>query len=290
MIYHNRIVKPVFEFLLWDNCSNNCKFCYQKLHYNKFTFEQRKQSVQLVKQFINSDDFINNSHVLLVGGELFDDIANYNLLVDMAVFISDKMLNHCIDLLYINTNLIYSDLQMLYEFLNVFQENGLIQNIKFTSSYDIYGRYENNASNMLFLQNLQHVKQQFKYLNIVVNSILTKQMCEAILNNTFSVRKFCNTYNVKINTIPYINFNNELLASRHVIFNTLSHINKENPGFLESYIYDMDIKQEKRLYVYKNNTLNYESSALNTCGHSINFAKYSLDNTCFVCDLKRLFL
>ena len=24
------IIKPIYEFLVWDNCSNNCQFCHQR--------------------------------------------------------------------------------------------------------------------------------------------------------------------------------------------------------------------------------------------------------------------
>ena len=180
-----------------------------------------------------------------------------------------------------------SFLKYCFKWKNVF----LFTKIKFTTSYDIYGRYETDEKEKQFISNLKSIKSTFNDLNIVVNSILTKQLCESILNKKFSIKDFCNLFSVKINTVPYINFNDELLADRYTIFKTLLYINNEIPGFLESYIYDMDIKQEKRLYVYKgNNTLNYESSALNACGHSINFTKYSKKETCFVCDLKRMFL
>lgn len=290
MEYVLRNVKPVFEFLLWDNCKNNCKFCYQKLHYNKFDFIHRQESIQLVKSFIESNSFISNSHILLVGGELFDNINNLNIISDLIIFIANKMKNNIIDLLYVNTNLLYDNLSILNKFLTVLDSYALLPRVKFTTSYDVYGRYETVESEKLFFKNLKYIKNKFNNLNIVVNSILTKQFCESILTNKFSIKTFCTNFSVKVNTIPYINFNDELLADRLLIFKTLSYINNENPGFLESYIYDMDIKQEKRLYVYKNNSLNYESSILNTCGHSINFKKYSLNDTCFVCDLKKMFL
>jgi hypothetical protein len=191
---------------------------------------------------------------------------------------------------YVNTNLLYEDLTILNTFLDIFNRNNVISRLKFTTSYDIYGRYENPKKEQLFFRNLMRIKEKYNELNIVVNSILTKQFCESILTKTFSIKNFCSKFSVNINTIPYINFNNDLLADKYTIFKTLSHINIENPGFIDSYIYDMDIKQEKRLYVYKNNSLQYESSAINECGHSVNFKKYSVDNTCFVCDLKRLFL
>ena len=67
--------KNIYEFLLWANCGNNCKFCWQK-HLNqkdKFLNEQQKlDSLRAVKRFLSSNEYENGNHVLLVGGELFD--------------------------------------------------------------------------------------------------------------------------------------------------------------------------------------------------------------------------
>jgi L-lysine 2,3-aminomutase len=35
--------KPIYEFLLWDNCNNNCKFCFQRELPRLFGLKQREQ-------------------------------------------------------------------------------------------------------------------------------------------------------------------------------------------------------------------------------------------------------
>ena len=52
-----QVIKPIYEFILWDNCLNNCKFCWQKQQNTFSTDEMRKKSVDLVIDFINSDNF-----------------------------------------------------------------------------------------------------------------------------------------------------------------------------------------------------------------------------------------
>ena len=65
-------IKPITEFLLWDNCNNNCKFCFQRKNPRLFSLDGQKQILDNVLSFLNSDDYIKGSHVLVVGGELFD--------------------------------------------------------------------------------------------------------------------------------------------------------------------------------------------------------------------------
>lgn len=64
-------IKPIYEFLIWENCNNKCKFCPQRD--NAYISSQYQQICALedVIKFIQSNDFIEGSHVLLVGGEIF---------------------------------------------------------------------------------------------------------------------------------------------------------------------------------------------------------------------------
>lgn len=284
------ICKPIYEFVLWDNCSNNCKFCYQKQHYKFLNLLHKKDSCKLVKQFLLSDKYINGNHILLVGGEIFDDQLIKNEFLDLCKVVIQKMNNQEIDLFYINTNLIYKNTDMLFDFLDLIEEHKLFNRLKFTTSYDISGRFSTKEHENIMISNLRNIKHRYNNINIVVNVILTKPCCEEILKNNFNIFDFQNKYDVKINLIPYIDFNSNLAASKTLIFKTLNKLNNDNSQFLFEFIREMDIKQPRKLYVYENNELKYSSCKLSTCGHSINFKKYNKDNHCFVCDLKTLFL
>lgn len=285
-------MKKIYEFLLWDNCNNNCKFCWQREQPRIFDKEKRKEILDEVINFINSDRFDKGSHILVCGGEVFDKPQDFSQLVEFFHKIVDFMERDVIELLYINTNLIYWDTKGL---MNLFQmlENShcdLLPRLRFTTSYDIAGRFKNKDSKDIMLANLKYISDRYPNVHTVVNTILTKPACEAILSNEFKLDKFMEQYNCWINLIPYIVLDEELTAERSFIFKTLSYVDKICPGYLNKYVPNMTIKQEKWLYMYKDNEFQFCSCELSPeCGHSINFKKYSKEGTCFCCDLEGVF-
>ena len=85
--------KPIFEMLVWDNCKNNCRFCFQRDNPRIFNAIQKAQICNKVIEFLDSDQFINGSHVLIVGGEIFDTPSDEILLNNFFNKII-KYLNH----------------------------------------------------------------------------------------------------------------------------------------------------------------------------------------------------
>lgn len=281
--------KPIYEFLVWDNCSNNCKFCFQRKNPRLFNHDERKIILNEVINFINSDKFIKNSHILICGGEIFDKPTDYDILIPFFKKICDLMINNIIDLLYINTNLIYKDLKPLTNFLNLIKEYKLFNRLKFTSSYDLEGRFRNKDDESIMLNNLLFVKKTFPDCNIVVNTILTKKVCNDILNDSYNIQNFMNTYQCWVNLIPYIVYNENIAATRGEIMSALRKVENQMNGYLKIYINNFDLPQDKLLYIYENNNFEFCSCDNSECGHSINFKRYSDKDSCFVCDLKEIF-
>lgn len=283
--------KPVYEFLLWENCKNNCIFCHQKNKYHPLQFQQQIRSIEKVKEFISSEKFISDSHILIVGGELFDSKPVFEYMKSLFDFIVDNMKSNKIDLFYINTNLIYKDLSCVYYLLDLIKANNMFDRLKFTSSYDYAGRFANNASEKLMLDNLTKIKKDYPECHIVVNTMLTNKSCELIINKDISILEFSQKYDVYVNLIPYIILGDSLTATRSQIFSALKVVDMEIPGYLDYYINNMDINQSKHLYSYDviNDCLKYVSCALGDCGHSINFKRYSAKGGCYICDLKKVF-
>ena len=199
------------------------------------------------------------------------------------------MLNDVIDILYINTNLIYKDLTGVIDFLTLIKDNKLLDRIRFTTSYDLAGRFRDKETELTMLNNLKTIRELFKDMGIVVNTILTKQVCEAIINKTFDITKFMKEYNCWVNLLPYIVLDKSLTPTRSQIIKTLKLVDQENEGYLNKYVPNMSITQEKWLYMYKNDEFQFCSCELAECGHSVNFKRYSDKGTCFCCDLKEIF-
>lgn len=279
--------KKIFEFLLWDNCNNNCKFCFQRKNPRLFNQNQRKNILDDTISFIKSDKFDKGSHILICGGEIFDKPTDFP---DLNVFfaqIDGFMADGTIDLLYLNTNLIYEDVSGLCFVLDMMKDK--LNRLKFTTSYDLYGRFNKKFDETLFFMNLKWLKEHFPKCNIVVNTILTKQTCEKIINKEFSIKKFMDEYDCWVNLIPYIVYDEKMSATRTQIFSALQIVENENRGYLQRYIPNICIEQEKDLFVYRDGDYHFCTCDLSDCGHSINFKRYSKENSCFCCDLKEMF-
>ena len=287
-------MKKIYEFLVWDNCNNNCQFCWQRETPRVYNNDQRGKILQETINFIKSDDkFEFGSHVLICGGEIFDKPQDFPALTEFFNTIKQFMIEGRIELLYINTNLIYRDqhgvLGMLHNLSMTPKDVDLMSRIRFTTSYDIAGRFHNESDRQLMLSNFKYIADKYPKIHKVVNTILTKPACEAILSGEFDVKHFMDTYNCWVNLVPYIVLDDKLTADRSMIFKTLQTVDDQCPGYLEKYVPNMAIKQEKWLYMYKDGNYQFCSCAIADCGHSINFNKYCKEGTCFCCDLESVF-
>lgn len=280
--------KSIYEFLVWDNCNNNCQFCWQRKNPRIFSKEIRIKSLESVINFIESDSFVHGSHVLIVGGEIFDKPTDMSFITNFYTSIVKFMIDGRVDLLYINTNLIYKDLTILTNVLDEISLNNLINRVRFTTSYDYYGRFKNESDRLLMLSNLSNIRKTYPDLSMVTNIILTKQMCNELFSESFSIKKYMNEYGCWVNLIPYIIYDKNLSANKNDVFRSLIKVDNENHGYLDRYIANLDLSQDKLLYKYENGNLKFCSCDYSSCGHSNNFKLYSTDNTCFICDLKEL--
>ena len=301
------VCKPIIEFLLWNDClaHGKCAFCWQQAKHecSKFLNDEEKiNSINCVSKFLDNNfaklpNGENNkhtgNHILLVGGEIFDiesDIVKKEL-IELIKKIIKMMCNNEIELLYINTNLLYKDLTLIDWFLSMIQTNGLFDRLRFTTSWDIAGRFETEEKKDLFDKNLKKIRADYPEAHIVVNSILTKQYCEKIIENPSFVKDFQDMYKVQVNTIPYIVLTDWLAPTKNQVMKALLSINSIIPNYVRDYVNNFSLPQPKLLYEYnsKDKDLIYCSSDIDECGHSENFKNYCTDSKkCYICDIKQL--
>lgn len=294
--------KNVYEFILWDNCNNHCSFCPQRENCKNLNVFQKQRALNKVLEFLNSDKYVKGSHILLVGGELFDNTDGLwelkqdsviSVWCDFIDAILNKMCNGDIDILYVNTNLLYDDYRLLNWLLVRLAQWNLFDRFKFTTSYDLEGRFHTKEREQLFLDNLKKFKEPdvvSKDMNIVVNTILTKKTCESILDGSFNPKAFCDEYKCDINLIPYIIYDEKLSVEPSIIFKTLIKADSLMPGYFKRYWHNLALDQDKLLYKYNPVTdeLDFRSSIKAECGHPVNFRRYAKNGHCFICDLIEL--
>ena len=288
------LVMPIYEFLLWDNCTNNCKFCFQRKSPRLFSIDFQKQILNNVLSFINSDKFQVGSHILLVGGEIFDD-SNRKFIIEFFDKICKMMTRNTIELCYLNTNLLYEDLNLLFLVLDVFKQNSLLDRLKFTTSYDLVGRFSTKSKEQLFISNLRTITSNYN-VKVVTNMILSNELCRKIIDQTFSLSRFQQENNTELNLIPYIILDESLATDKNNIMQALTTLKKKDYMIFKNFLFNINIKQPRKMFYFKDckdiidNKLTACECKLLECGHSENFKRYTVDKkSCFVCDINEVF-
>lgn len=296
---------PIYEFLLWNTCKNNCKFCHQKANKVKFPGkfpedEGKYKSIKLVEKYIKEENCKDGSDILMMGGELFDTKLSEKTeraFMQLIDTIFTRMHNRKTFLFYFNTNLIYEDMSLLYKVLDRFCKfDGFCKNghwkcfvpenrVYFTTSYDIAYRYRIEEDRHLVEHNLKELSKRYPHITKTANFILTDKGCEFLLNNPEFPREFQDEYGCRLNPIPYIILDSNMAASRKTVQQTLLALNYADPHFLKSYIRSMNADRERILLEYDGTKLINASSKNASCGHNENFRRvYKDDNRCFICD------
>ena len=282
-------MRTMQEFILWSNCTNNCAFCWQQKKKDLTAFLNEKEMLECITETsIRLDSINDGDDVLLVGGEI---LAPYFSSVNVALH---KLIDKCIEMLksdrirylYINTNLIYINRSNLTYLLDMVK--GIEDRLKFTTSFDVYGRFETGIEKNIFFDNLAYIRDNYPEINVVINSIITKQL----VASGFDFEKFKDEYKVRyINFIPYIPVVDDRCMDVEFkdIVKILVDFERKHKGYIKNYINDFDLNQNKVLYEYHKDTGYREcTSKYASCGHNENFKKV-LGDECYICKLKELF-
>lgn len=282
----------IIEFLLWDNCNNHCKFCFLKEHNPCPSFlnnKERIDSIDSVIDFIHTQ-WVDGDSILLCGGELFDTPLTIDLAThweNLTDTIIDGVKSGKISEIYINTNLIYDINLSLATFLLKLASNGVLEALHFTTSFDLYGRFKSTDDIFLFVNNIQHLKKMYPDLEIVVNVVMTKQLCDAVYSG-FDVKSLQEELHIFINLIPYIILTENMAPSKEQVMETIRIVDNQIPGYLNSMVQRFIADHPRKLYKFHNGRLEYMTANVADCGHSENFQRYTADGSCFICDLKKL--
>jgi hypothetical protein len=279
----------MYEYVLWSNCGNHCKFCWQKNKNDNTTFLTVEEKSSVLQALRNEVKKLPYCDLLIVGGEVFEfnSFQEYMILHELADFLFGLLISDKIRFLYLNTNLLYKRLEGVGAFLTkVATTPHLFNKIKFTTSFDIYGRFKNDNDKNLFLSNLDTLTYSFTNLHVIVNMILTKQFCVS----QFNLKEFCTRYRVGFHLIPYITLHEEMRPKLTDIIECFSFVENMYPGYAKENAMNYDLKQEKYLFEYnKVDGFTNQIAPFNSCGHNNNFTRVLKDNSCYICVMKDLY-
>lgn len=286
----------ITEYLAWNDCNNACKFCWQRLK-PKSNTEQRLQAIKLIKEdMVNLNIPYEDNQILFVGGELFfeQDNDTKEALYDLFECLFDLMYEKKISRAYINTNLLYNPEYLLFPVLDMAMSRNLLDRLNFTTSGDETDRFTGihaEEKRNLFYENLKRIKGLYSEMNILVNLILTKDFCNAVLSGNFNINEYEKKNNVIMNVIPYIKLkNDERTPTREQVLSAIMKLESQQKGYLKRAFDNHTTHPIRKLLHYENGSLVNVSCDLNPCGHAINFTRcYSDSDNCFACDLMKLY-
>lgn len=291
--------EPVYELLLWNSCNNNCRFCWQKARKEKYpdkfvSPEETLKPILLAQKFVHklAETEYEDFHVLFMGGELFDRVlpkASEEAFHDLAVTCTKYMKESRIHKVFFNSNLLYSNTDLLQSILSVFQISGLINRVQLTTSYDFEYRFAKPEYKIQVVKNMINMSKNFPNMARLANCIMTDACYKKLYSEPEFMDNFLLDTGFRLNPIPYIRLDDNMAITRKESLNLLRILQRHNPLFLEKYIKGYSSKGKKYLWEYNGKEFLPVNAKDTICGHNVNFRNvYKDSNVCFVCDLLKL--
>lgn len=278
------------EISLWDNCKNNCAFCWtaRSPKANKLKIENQIKSIQQAIEIINNS---TSDDILITGGEIFDS-TDPELVSSIKAFLNvlfDHFRYNSLNL-FIITNLINSNKELLNALCDSIDNFKDKKRIHITTSYDVVGRFHSKQTKEEFFDNLSKLGQKLPASNLIVNTILTKSACEAIVHHDISIFDLEKKNNCIWNVIPFVSNIPEETPTKQLVFDALTTLEDDFPGFSERFIPDLISHVENVAIKLNGSKEQLATAKLSSCGHSVNYSQYCSDsNTCFLCDVDEFF-
>lgn len=278
------------EISLWDNCQNNCAFCWtaRSPKANKLKIENQIKSIQCATDMIKKS---TKDDILITGGEIFDS-TDPELVSSIKIFLNtlfDHFKYNSLNL-FIITNLINSNedlLEALYTNIDNFRDK---HRLHITTSYDVFGRFHSDQTKEEFFCHLDILGKKLPAYNLIVNTILTKSACEAFINKELDIFDLEARYNCNWNVIPFVSNIPAETPTKQTVFDALTTLEDEHPGFSKRFIPDLTSHVENVALKLNGGVEQIATAHLAPCGHSVNYSQYCTDsNTCFLCDVDEFF-
>lgn len=209
-----------YQYALWTNCNNNCKFC---LHLGKSKLSTSQMCLTLHELYDLIDAGVNNCvDISFIGGEIFDDQlddaivrAQFYRLLELC---AQKYKIGCIRRLMVCTSLIFDVNKHLIQFIQQCNRLGLSDILMLCTSYDTIYRFHTDVSEKLWKDNMVALQKLLRN-KIHTEIILTHDLIQKSLSGKFDVLGFQNAFNTHIDFIEptYVEFYGSKQHSLHEI-------------------------------------------------------------------------
>lgn len=323
MVQHKTIGEiEAIQFELWENCDNNCTFCYSKLDRVNCTPEQQINNILRAKSILAQEIHKFNG-VGLIGGEFFQgQLKDPNVkqeFLSLIDYIDQLMQNGSVQELWLAATLTREKQDDLFETLQHITDHS---KVIITTSYDADGRFHLVNGKTIWLNNLKKIKDTHPEISCHAQTIVTQSFIEETLNPQTNMIPAILQYSMIDFKLPslYMKYsieeinNEQNLTYRDIILKTLHlypkkffiekrsdflrfiYFIKETMGKEKLFALCTPKVRSKALYLLSKNSVNADrwdvetnTTELASCGHMKDSCGYLDSDRCARCDVQEIY-
>ena len=185
------------QFELWQECNNNCKFCYLG-HENRRTPKDVKlSSLQRALNIISDENnYPEYNTIGFIGGEFFQgqlkDADVRSLFFKVMKKTADLYNSKKIKQVWISATLTIGHQQDLYQTLRLFNDHN---DIWIITSWDTIGRFKSDKMKNTWDFHMKNLRKEFPQIKINICTILTDDCITKYLDGKLSFQAMMHEYN-----------------------------------------------------------------------------------------------
>lgn len=189
------------QFELWKDCSNGCKFCFNRGQKDVNKIE----SLKFVLEKMDSPEMDKYNEIGFIGGEFFDTQLDDNNVKQLFYKLFDKCIdkinNGKLNTIYIATALLFNMEKHLFPLLNYLNQHKVLDKVLLCTSYDLKYRFYTLQRKCIWENNMKLLHKHYPILKLHTETIVSGFFINAILNGEFNITNFCQDFHTNIDFI-----------------------------------------------------------------------------------------
>lgn len=182
------------QFELWQDCFQNCKFCYNKKTMHIYNSQRQFDNIKFVNDFLDTPEILDYNTFGLIGGEFFGgEIKSEEVLKQFLELIDRICSFENIKQILITSNLMYKDCSLLLNVCDKIQSKN--KDLLICTSYDTIYRF--NDTTLKYWEDNMRILSE-KNIKTHVETILTADFIDKVLKKEFNIKDFEEKYNTRI--------------------------------------------------------------------------------------------
>lgn len=311
--------KKILQFELWQECNNNCKFCYLWRE-NKHTPDELKLSAlqKTIDKISDLTIYEEYDTLAFIGGEFFQGQLRKNSAVKEKFYelihkAAELYNNGTVKEIWLTATMCIGRCEEMYELLKLFNNH---KNIWIVTSWDTMGRFQTQKMEDNWKFHMHKLLEEFPDIQINVSTILTGDLVDKYLNNEFTFISMMKEYkctfffkqcgplyddhevggfneakrksNIRLpNFFPtrekFLQFLMKFKQQEpDILYNKLFNVHYRADDLYRNYnVPERQMEQNHRTKDKVRESLDY---AVMDCGHIILYAAYCDSDKCVLCD------